>query len=73
MGRGPLLRYAGVREEVGREAMERGEGGRGGEAGLSCEVDVEAATEPLFSATTFRDFSKTFQSLMVLSGGGARA
>ena len=47
--------------------MERGEGGRGGEAGLSWEVEVLAATEPLFSATTLSDFSNTFQSLMVLS------
>lgn len=38
--------------------------GGGGEPAPACEA-VE--TEPLFSATTFNDFSKTFQSLIVLS------
>lgn len=51
---------------VGREeedAIGRGADRGGGEGGRA-----ERATEPLFSATTLTDFSKTFQSLIVLSG-----
>lgn len=56
-----------AREEAGRRAVARGEGGRAVGAGaLAMEVD------PLFSATTLRLFSNTFQSLIVLSVASER-
>lgn len=51
----------------------RGEGGRGEPCAEAKDVEpdvmelLERAFDPLFSATTLSDFSKTFQSLIVLS------
>jgi hypothetical protein len=74
MGKGlvaPLDRYEGegASEEVG--VPERGEAGRA-DVGEAKVLDVIELLElipvdPLFSATTFSDFSNTFHNLIVLS------